>query len=233
MRVKGRLCRRFRRRQGIRVRRFILVALVVVGLLLAEFIRCRPILTAFAESQAVWIATKIANRKAEQVLLEQSRLCGTMVDTQYAADDSVSAVFLNASAINAVRTTLTTAVMDELEAVPTITVGIPIGTLAGPDWLSGWGPLLYFPMSVTATVQSEVSSSLEAVGMNQSQYRVLLHLDINLYVVTPTGRSTVGTEVVYPMTEVVLLGEVPDNLTEVYGDDQTLLGKIFDYGTVD
>ena len=45
------------------------------------------------------------------------------------------------------------------------------------------------------------------------------------------GRSTVSTRVTYPMAETVLLGEVPDNLTEVYGDDQSLLGQIFDYGT--
>ena len=49
--------------------------------------------------------------------------------------------------------------------------------------------------------------------------------------VSPAGRSTVGARVSYPMAETVLLGEVPDNLTEVYGDDQSVLGQIFDYGT--
>ena len=59
----------------------------------------------------------------------------------------------------------------------------------------------------TATVMSDVSSSLEAVGMNQSTYRVLVHLDIYLYVVTPGGRSSVGAQASYPMAEVVLLGD--------------------------
>ena len=65
----------------------------------------------------------------------------------------------------------------------------------------------------------------------QSLYQVLIHLEISLYVVSPAGRSTVGARVSYPMAETVLLGEVPDNLTEVYGDDQSVLGQIFDYGT--
>ena len=86
-------------------------------------------------------------------------------------------------------------------------------------------------MSFTSTVLSDVSSALESTGINQSIYRVLVHLEISLYVVTPGGRSSVGAQLSYPVTEAVILGEVPDNLTEVYGDDQTLLGKIFDYGT--
>lgn len=123
--------------------------------------------------------------------------------------------------------------METLEQENTLTVSTPIGTLFASEWLSGWGPTVTFPISYTATVLSDVSSSLEAAGINQSTYRLLVHLDIQVYVVTPTGRSTVGAQLSYPMAEAVLLGEVPDNLTEVYGDDQTLLGKIFDYGTAD
>ena len=107
-----------------------------------------------------------------------------------------------------------------------------MGTLSGWHWLSGFGPLLTFPISFTATVISDVSSVLEAAGINQSIYRVLVHLEISIYVVSPGGRSTVGANVAYPMAEAVLLGEVPDNLTEVYGDDQSLMGQIFDYGTM-
>ena len=231
--MKGRPRRCFRRRRRERLWRFGLIVFLLAGLMLAEFVRCRPILTAFAESQAVWIATKIANRKAENVLTERAELCASMISTHYTDENTLSSVFVDSKAVNAVRTALTTAVMTELEAYSSLITGIPLGTLVGPDWLSGWGPLVRFPTSMTATVLSEVTSSLEAVGMNQSQYRVMVALDINLYLVTPTGRSSVGTQVCFPVAEAVLLGDVPENLTEVYGDDQTLLGKIFDYGTVE
>jgi hypothetical protein len=117
-----------------------------------------------------------------------------------------------------------------MEQFSSLSVSLPIGSLLGWDWMSGLGPLITFPVSFTATVLSDVSSVLVAEGINQSMYRVLVHLEFSLYVVTPGGRSTVGTKTSYPMAETVLLGEVPDNLTEVYGDDQSLLGQIFDYG---
>lgn len=231
--MKGRLRCCFRQRKRRQLRRIVLIAAALIGLLLAEFIRCRPILTAFAESQALWIATKVANHTVEKVLTKHTDLREGMVVPRYTAEERLSSVFVDTFSVNTLRTAITAQTMEELETYSAISVGIPFGTLLGPDWLSGWGPSIYFPMSVTATVLSDVSSSLEAVGMNQSKYRVLVHLNIDLCVVTPTGRSSVGTQLSYPVAEAVLLGEVPDNLTEVYGDDQTLLGKIFDYGTAE
>lgn len=231
--MRGGLGRRLGRRRRVRRMRWLAVLCALAVLLIGEFIHCRPILTAFAESQAVWVATKTANRVVEQVLEQHAALCRDMVKTHYTEEDILSSVFVDTTAVNTVRTAITAAVMEEMEQYASLSVGIPLGTLFGPDALSGWGPLIYFPMSVTGTVLSDVSSSLEAVGMNQSKYRVLVHIEVSLYVVTPGGRSSVGAQLSYPMTEAVLLGDVPDNLTEVYGDDQTLLGKIFDYGTVE
>ena len=202
-------------------------------LILGAFLKCRPTLVAFAESQAVWIATKTANRTVSEILERYADLCRGMIQVQYNEQQELSAVIPDSAAMNTVRTAITDAAMKAMEQQASFSVSIPAGTLLGFDWLSGWGPMVSFPISFTSAVLSDVSSSLEAVGINQSTYRVLIHLDISLYVVTPGGRSSVGAQLSYPMAEAVLLGEVPDNLTEVYGDDQTILGKIFDYGTAE
>ncbi|MBR5524924.1 MAG: sporulation protein YunB [Clostridia bacterium] len=222
-----------RQRRRRRLLRGVLVLLVTAALLLTAFFGCRPVLTTFAESQAVWIATKLANKTVAAVLEERAALCRSMIMVTYTDENRLSSIVTDTAAVNMVRTAITASAMTEMEQYDGLSVSIPFGTLAGVSWLSGWGPPVTFPMSFTATVLSDVSSSLEAVGMNQSLYRVLVHLDISLYVVTPGGRSSVGTQLSYPMAEAVLLGEVPDNLTEVYGDDQSILGKIFDYGTAE
>ncbi len=190
-------------------------------------------MTAFAESEAVWIATRLANETVALVLSEHNQLCSSMIQVNYTQSGLLSSVIPDSASINTLRTAITDAAMTRLEGLESLSVSIPTGTLLGPNWLSGWGPMISFPISFSATLLSDVSSTLEAVGMNQSTYRVLIHLDISLYVVSPGGRSSVGTQLSYPMAEAVLLGEVPDNLTEVYGDDQSLLGKIFDYGTAE
>ena len=223
--------RRKRRLLAGRLVRVLLLLLCVVGMLLAVFIRCRSVLTAFAENRAVWLATQVSNEVVAEVMEQQAQLCRSMIRTTYNTQQILSAVFTDTAAINTVKTVVTREVLKRLDGLSVIQVGVPFGTLAGFKWLSGWGPMIQFPVSVSAKVLSTVSSALEATGINQTAYRVLVHVDISLYVVTPTGRSSVSAATSYPMAEAVLLGEVPDNLTEVYGDDQSLLGKIFDYGT--
>ena len=203
----------------------------IIGLLGLTFFRCRPVMTTFAESQAVWEATKIANQTAAQVLNEYADACANTICVTYDGKQKVSSVCTDTSVVNVVRTAITDRTITAMEQFSSLPVSLPVGTLLGWDWVSGFGPLVTFPISFTATVISDATSTLVAEGINQSIYRVLIHLEIQLYVVSPAGRSTVSARVSYPMAETVLLGEVPDNLTEVYGDDQSLLGKIFDYGT--
>lgn len=122
--------------------------------------------------------------------------------------------------------------MEALESATGVTVGIPLGTFLGLDWLSGWGPIVSVPMSATQSVFTSITSSLTDVGINQSSYRVNIHVKVNLWIVTPAGYASVTVENDFPVAEAVLLGEVPDNLTEVYGDSQDTIGEIFDYGTI-
>ncbi len=222
-----------RRRQRVRLWRSFVCLLLVAAVPTVAFFRFRPVLTDFAESQALWVATEITNRIVESTLVEQAHLCDDMVSVTYTDAQQVTSVIPNTQAVNSVRTAITAGIMDAMEEKGSISVSIPLGTLLGAEWLSGWGPLVTFPIGCTATVFSDVTSSIEAVGINQSVFTLHIVMDVQLLIVTPGGRSTVETEVSYPMVETVLLGEVPDNLTEVYGDDQSLLGQIFDYGTVE
>lgn len=220
------------RRHRAGVWRVSIAFLLVGGLLLMAFIHCRPVVTAFAESRASWLVTDVANETIATVLEERAELCRSIVSVNYNKQKILSSVVTDTAAVNTIRTAVTHRIIERLENLSSIAVGIPVGTLVGFDWLSGWGPLVPFSMSVTCGIISGMSTDMETMGINQSNYRVLLDLSINVYVVTPGGRSTVTVDVSYPMAEAVLLGDVPDNLTEVYGDDQDTIGEIFDYGTI-
>ncbi len=226
--------RGFRRRFHLRLWQWLLLLLLAcLVLVVSVYVRIRPVVTEYAESRARMLAEQTANETVAQVLAEHTALCRSVIQTTYNDQNRLSSVIADAAAVNTIKTAVATSVLEQLQSLSSINIGIPMGTLVGPDWLSGWGPVIRFPIGVTARVITTVSSSLEAVGMNQSAFKVLLNVHIALSVITPDGRSSVAVDSAFPMAEVVLLGEVPDALTEVYGDDQTLLGKIFDYGTVE
>ncbi len=229
MRRKG-----FHRRKRLSVwQRLALVLLAVTVLAVAAYVRIRPVVTAYAENRARLLAEQTANETMAAVLAQHAELCRGMLQVTYREDGLLSSVMADAAAVNTVKTQVAADMLQQLQQLSSIRIEVPLGTLLGPDWLSGWGPVMGFPIGVTARVLTTVSSSLEAVGMNQSAYRVLLNVHVALTVIAPDGRSSVAVDTAFPMAEAVLLGKVPDTLTEVYGDDQTLLGKIFDYGTVE
>ena len=220
-----RVRRRFRRWWGLLALLVLLSALAV-----RIFVRCRPIIREFAESTALWTAAQIANDTVAEVLVDHSDLCRSLVQVNYNDRQILSSVTVDSASVNTIKTAVTATVMRRIEDLDRIPVEIPFGTLFGPQWISGWGPLVILPISMTPNVVSGVSSSLKAVGINQSIYEVQVDVDISLYVVTPGGRSTVKTTVSLPMAQSVILGEVPGALTEVYGDTQDTTGRVFDYG---
>ena len=224
---------RHRRRVVSRRLRVLALLLASVALAVPLMLRIHTTVIAFAEMRAQRIAELQANNAVAAVLETHASLCSSMVKVTYNDQQMLTSVMADASSVNTIKTAVASTLNERFGSISSLSADIPIGTLIGPEWLSGMGPLVRFPISVSASVMTTVSSSLEAVGMNQSAYKVLLNVHIVMGIIVPDGRTSVVVDSSFPMAEAVLLGEVPDTLTEVYGDDQTLLGKIFDYGTTE
>ena len=222
---------RHRRRVLSRRVRFVAAALAMVVLAVPVMMRVRTTVIAFAEMRAERVAEWQTNDAVAAVLETYAPLCSSMVKVTYDNNQRLTSVMADAATVNTIKTAVASTLTQHFGSMTSLSADIPLGTLMGPEWLSGMGPILRFPISVSASVLTTVSSSLEAVGMNQSAYKVLLNVHIVMGIIVPDGRTSVVVDSSFPMAEAVLLGEVPDTLTEVYGDDQTLLGKIFDYGT--
>lgn len=230
MRRRGlRAHRRLRHRPWYRLLA-VLSALIVLTIVC--FIRCRTVVYEYAKSNAAWTAEKTTNEVVSRVIESKKALCRELISVEYNDERILSNVLVDSAGITEIKTAASVAVMDALSDATSVTVGIPLGTFLGLDWLSGWGPMIRVPMSATQSVFTSISSTLTEVGINQSIYRVYIRVRVNLWIVTPAGYASATVENDYPVTEMVLLGKVPDNLTEVYGDSQDTIGEIFDYGTI-
>ncbi len=230
--MRSRGLRAYRRLQIRPWHRVLAVLLAFAVFACVCLIRCRTVVYEYAKSSAAWTAEKTTNETVSRVLEEKSTLCRSLVSVAYNDEQVLSHVTVDSAGVNTIKTAVSVAVMDALENATSVTVGIPLGTFLGLDWLSGWGPIISVPMSATQSVFTSISSSLADVGINQSTYRVNIRVRVDLWIVTPAGYASVTVENDFPAAEMVLLGKVPDNLTEVFGDSQDTIGEIFDYGTV-
>ena len=230
MRRRG--LRAYRRLRLRPLYRILALLLALIVLTIACFVRCRTVVYEYAKSNAAWTAEKTTNEVVSRVIESKKTVCRELISVEYNDEQILSNVLVDSAGITELKTAASVAVMDALSDATSVTVSIPLGTFLGLDWLSGWGPMITVPMSATQSVFTTISSSLADVGINQTAYRVNIRVQVNLWIVTPAGYVSVTVENEYPVAEMVLLGKVPDNLTEVYGDSQDTIGEIFDYGTV-
>ncbi len=230
--MRSRGLRAYRNRNS-RFWRRVSVCLFAVAVVTAIcLVRCREVVYAFAKSSAAWTAEKTTNETVARVIQDNQSLCRELISVAYNDTNVVSDLRVDSTGVNTIKTAVSAAVMDALKDATGVDVQLPLATLFGLDWLSGWGPRITVPMSATQSVFTSVSSSIEDVGINQSIFQVNVRVRVNLWIVTPAGYADVTVDNDFPVAQTVLLGKVPDNLTEVYGDSQDTIGEIFDYGTI-
>lgn len=209
-----RILRKRRERPCLR-RKIAAVLAVILLLLMILYIRWQPVVSVYAQSSAEWTAKEVVNGAVAAVLEEKSALCRTLVQVHYTADDRLSGILMDTAAVNTVQAAVTAAIMERMDSMNSLRVDIPLGTLLGWDWISGWGPGVPFLMGVDAGVVSEVNSAWETVGINQSAYRVLIHVRVSLTVINPGGRSSGVVDMDFPVAETVIMGEVPGTLADL------------------
>ena len=89
-------------------------------------------------------------------------------------------------------------------------MGIPLGSIFLPEFLSGRGPQI--PVNILSIRNSEAtfSSSFTQAGINQTLHQLIMEIfvDVTVLVLGETNSFTVSSHVVVAQT--IIVGHVPD-----------------------
>lgn len=183
----------------------LLLALLLLSLLLLTVQRVRPKLSAYAVNQVQYEATTMMERAAADCTAE----LGSIRMVQSGTDGAVTSLTTNAVAVSQLRTAVVQHVYDEIGALESSRLSVPLGTLLDPQYLSGIGPAVPFGVTALGCVTADVESDFRAAGINQTIYTVALRVKADFAVqgLGKTDRVTVSAK--YPLEETVVVGEVP------------------------
>jgi len=136
----------------------------------------------------------------------------------------ITALKTNMSEVNRLKTDILNLINDEILALDTSQLGIPLGSLLIPEFLSGRGPQI--PIRILAIRNSDASfdSSFAAAGINQTlhQLNMSVSVDVAILVLGETNYFTVSSQVV--VAETIIVGQVPDTYLQTggyYGSKET------------
>lgn len=129
----------------------------------------------------------------------------------------ITALKTNMSEVNRLKTAILNLINDEILALDTSDLGVPIGSLVFPEFLSGRGPSI--PVQILSIRNSDGSfqSNFSEAGINQTLHQLTMQIsvDITVLVLGRTNSFTISSQVV--VAETIIVGQVPDTFFHTGG----------------
>jgi len=129
----------------------------------------------------------------------------------------ITALKTNMSEVNRLKTDILNIINDEILAMDATGLGIPLGSLILPEFLSGSGPDIPIHIISIRNSDASFSSSFTEAGINQTlqQLTMDVSVDVTVLVLGKTDSFTVTSQVV--VAETIIVGQVPDTLLNTGG----------------
>ena len=182
-----------------------------------------PIFEAMCNEKLKSIATIITNKQSTIIMNKYQYEELYTVEKDETGD--VVIVKSNIAPINNLISDLTENIQREFSQIEKTTIDIPLGSLSGSYFLSGYGPDISVKVTMLGTVDTEVKSEFIAQGINQTLHRVYVEFYCNMKIATPLKTYTKDITNQVIIAEHVIVGNIPDsyyNLEGMNSPDDTL-----------
>ena len=207
------------RRRIRRILHLLLAVFVAVSLgFLMLRSRYRDVIRDLAETQVKNTTSDLTNdaiaKQIDEGIIQYDRIVYFEKDL----DGRITALKTNMSEVNRLKTDILNLINDEILALDTSDIGIPLGSLFLPELFSGKGPSI--PVRILSIRNSDASfaSSFSQAGINQTLHQVtmIVSVDVAVLVLGQTSSFTVNSEVV--VAESVIVGDVPSTFLQTGGN---------------
>ncbi len=207
------------RRRIRRILHLLLAVFVAVSLgFLMLRSRYRDVIRDLAETQVKNTTSDLTNdaiaKQIDAGIIQYDRIVYFEKDL----DGRITALKTNMSEVNRLKTDILNLINDEILALDTSDIGIPLGSLFLPELFSGKGPSI--PVRILSIRNSDASfaSSFSQAGINQTlhQLTMIVSVDVAVLVLGQTSSFTVNSEVV--VAETVIVGDVPSTFLQTGGN---------------
>ena len=204
-----------------RLRSLIRFCLFLLVLFLALFLmfrsRYRDIIRELAETQVKNTTSDLTNDAIAKQIADGIIQYDRIVFFEKDLEGRITALKTNMSEVNRLKTDILNIINDEILALDTSDIGIPLGSLFLPELLSGKGPAI--PVHILSIRNSDATftSNFVQAGINQTlhQLTMLVSVDVAILVLGQTVSFTVTSEVV--VAETVIVGSVPNTFLQTGG----------------
>ena len=204
------------------LRKFVttLAILGILAVVLFLFLRShyREVIETLAHTQVMKTTSDLTNDAIARQIAEGVIQYDRIVYFEKDLDGRITALKTNMSEVNRLKTDILNIINDEILALDTSDIGIPLGSLFLPEFLSGKGPAI--PVHILSIRNSDANfvSHFSQAGINQTLHKLTMEVSVDVAVLV-LGRTqcfTVTSEVV--VAETIIVGAVPETYLQTGGN---------------
>lgn len=202
-------------------RRFIflivLITIVSIVLLYSFRVRYHGAIRSLAETSVRNSTSDLINDAIDRQIETGNVHYDRIVYFEKDLNGKITALKTNMSEVNRLKTAILNLINDEILALDTADIGIPVGSLILPELFSGKGPQI--PVHILSIRNSDAAfkSYFSEAGINQTlqQLTMEVSVDVSVLVLGKNESFTVSSQVV--VAETVIVGQVPDTFLQTGG----------------
>ena len=203
------------------LKRLLRLTLLTLLILLVVFLtlrsRYRTVIEELAEVQVKNTTSDLTNDAIAKQIAKGDIQYDRIVYFEKDLTGQITALKTNMSEVNRLKTDILNIINDEILALDTADIGIPLGSLFFPEFLSGRGPAI--PVHILSIRNSDAGfvSHFSQAGINQTlhQLTMIVSIDVAVLVLGHTSSFTMESEVV--VAETVIVGDVPQTFLQTGG----------------
>ena len=193
-----------------------LILFVIIGSLLLILFRTKfhGTIRSLAETQVKNTTSDLINDAIDRQIDVGNIQYDRIVYFEKDLNGKITALKTNMSEVNRLKTSILNIINDEILAMDTTDLGIPLGSLILPEMLSGRGPHIPVQLLSISNSDASIESYITEAGINQTLQKLTMNIsvDVAILVLGKSENFTVSSQVV--VAETIIVGQVPDTLLQ-------------------
>ena len=197
-----------------------LTSLLALALIVGFFLvrnKYYAVITNLAQTQVANSTSDLINDAVAKQISDGHIAYDRIVYFEKDLNGRITALKTNIGEVNTLKTETLNIINEEILESDSSDMGIPIGSLILPEFLSGRGPKI--PVQVLSVRNSDATfeSNFTHAGINQTMHQLNMSVlvDVAVLVLGRTVNFTVSSQVV--VAETIIVGDVPDTFLQAGG----------------
>lgn len=201
--------------------RFGIVLLLIFAVFCAGFALFRnyyrQTVRTLAETQVMNATSDLINDAIDKQIETGNIQYDRIVYFEKDLDGRITALKTNMSEVNRLKTDILNIINDDILAMDSSEIGVPIGSMIFPELFSGKGPAIPVRVLSIRNSDAEFKSNFTEAGINQTlqQLTMEIKVDVTVLALGQTDSFPVTSQVV--VAETVIVGQVPETLLQTGG----------------